>query len=75
MTKGVFREYARDAQDWSGTTERGTKNGQYYRGISADVWNSLYDLNQNLKNKGSAQTLVTLVTNSDFVNWERKATT
>ena len=72
MTKGVFREYARDGQDWSGTTEKGTKHGRYYRGISADFWNSLYNLNQNLKNKGSAQTLVTLVANSDFVKWGKE---
>ena len=72
MTKGVFREYKRDAQDWSGTTEKRTKNGRFYRGISADFWNSLYDLNQNLKNKGSAQTLVTLVANSNFVNWGKE---
>ena len=60
MVSATFREYGHSLKDWNG------QRNNYKNGISEKLWTSLYDKNKELKNKGTAQTLVSLVAAADF---------
>ena len=60
MVSATFREYRHSLKDWNG------KRNNYKNGISEKLWTSLHEKNKELSNKGTAQTLVSLVAAADF---------
>lgn len=68
MISTTFREYSHNLKDWNG------KKNNYKNGISSKLWTSLHDKNKELKNKGTAQTLVSLVASADFPVKKKGAT-
>ena len=60
MVSATFREYGHSLKDWNG------QRNNYKNGISEKLWTSLHEKNKELSNKGTAQTLVSLVAAADF---------
>ena len=61
MISGVFREYRHTEQEWKGQKNKGIV------GISQNIWDAMYQWNEEYKKLGTAGTLVSLVSASKFV--------